>query len=262
MNKGIRGEICSLVFMGMVILGGCASSQNNVAPEASVKTAEVTEETVQESAATETAKPDEIEEKVTESTASESDVTSTDAEPTDAEPAEAEPAEAVDLLATLPTFEVGSDDLADGVWIDDTGSNSRGQNISPELHWDGVEGAVTYNIYMIDESAWGWLHWQAEGISDDHLERGVCSEAGGVIGTNAGGEDIYARYLGPYPPDGIHTYNVYVVALQDTSAELRVKFNRSGNDIKTIIEGLDVKADGNNGNVLGYGMIEGTFSAN
>jgi Raf kinase inhibitor-like YbhB/YbcL family protein len=157
---------------------------------------------------------------------------------------------------------VGSDDLADGVWSDDTGSNSRGQNISPELHWDGVEGAVTYNIYMIDESAWGWLHWQAEGISDDHLDRGVCSEAGGVIGTNAGGEDIYARYLGPYPPDGVHTYNVYVVALQDAPAELRVKFNRSGNDIKTIIEGLDVTADGNNGNVLGYGMIEGTFSAN
>lgn len=254
MNKGIRGEICSLLFTGMVILGGCASSQNNAAPEEAVKMTEITEATVTESAATETAKPDETEteETVTESTMAESDVASTDAEPT----------EAVDLLTDLSTFEVGSDDLADGVWSDDTGSNSRGQNISPELHWDGVEGAVTYNIYMIDESAWGWLHWQAEGISDDHLDRGVCSEAGGVIGTNAGGEDIYARYLGPYPPDGVHTYNVYVVALQDAPAELRVKFNRSGNDIKTIIEGLDVTADGNNGNVLGYGMIEGTFSAN
>ena len=254
MNKGIRGEICSLLFTGMVILGGCASSQNNAAPEAAVKMTEITEATVTESAATETEKPDETEteETVTESTMAESDVASTDAEPT----------EAVDLLTALSTFEVGSDDLADGVWSDDTGSNSRGQNISPELHWDGVEGAVTYNIYMIDESAWGWLHWQAEGISDDHLDRGVCSEAGGVIGTNAGGEDIYARYLGPYPPDGVHTYNVYVVALKDAPAELRVKFNRSGNDIKTIIEGLDVTADGNNGNVLGYGMIEGTFSAN
>lgn len=252
MNKGIRGEICSLLFTGMVILGGCASSQNNAAPEAAVKMTEITEATVTESAATETAKPDETEETVTESTMAESDVASTDAEPT----------EAVDLLTALSTFEVGSDDLSDGVWSDDTGSNSRGQNISPELHWDGVEGAVTYNIYMIDESAWGWLHWQVEGISDDHLDRGVCSEAGGVIGTNAGGEDIYARYLGPYPPDGVHTYKVYVVALQDAPTELRVKFNRSGNDIKTIIEGLDVTADGNNGNVLGYGMIEGTFSAN
>ena len=242
MNKRFRGELCSLLFTGMLILGGCASSQNNDAPEAAVEKTEVTEVAVQESAATETVKPNE-----TESTAAES-------EPT--------PTEAVDLLATLPTFDVGSDDLADGVWIDDTGSNSRGQNISPELHWDGVEGAVKYNIYMIDESAWGWLHWQVEGISDDHLERGVCDQMGGVIGTNAGGEDIYARYLGPDPPEGIHTYNVYVVALQDTSAELKVKFNRSGNDIKTIIEGLDVKADGNNGNVLGYGMIEGTFSAN
>ena len=254
MNKGIRGEICSLLFTGMVILGGCASSQNNAAPEAAVKMTEITEATVTESAATEPAKPDETEteETVTESTMAESDVASTDAEPM----------EAVDLLTALSIFEVGSDDLADGVWSDDPGSNSRGQNISPELHWDGVEGAVSYNIYMIDESAWGWLHWQAEGISDDHLDRGVCSEVGGVIGTNAGGEDIYARYLGPYPPDGVHTYNVYVVAFQDAPAELRVKFNRSGNDIKTIIEGLDVTADGNNGNVLGYGMIEGTFSAN
>ena len=256
MNKRFRGELCSLLFTGMFILGGCASSQNNAAPEEAVKTPEVTEVTEQESVAAETVKPDE-----TESTETESEAEPTEAGTAESAPTEMSPAETVDLLSTLPTFEVGSDDVADGVWIDDTASNSRGQNISPELHWDGVEGAVTYNIYMIDESAWGWLHWQAEGISDDHLDRGVCSEAGGVIGTNAGGEDIYARYLGPYPPDGVHTYNVYVVALQDAPAELRVKFNRSGNDIKTIIEGLDVTADGNNGNVLGYGMIEGTFSA-
>jgi len=58
----------------MVILGGCASSQNNAAPEAVVKMTEITEATVTESAATETAKPDETEteETVTESTTAES----------------------------------------------------------------------------------------------------------------------------------------------------------------------------------------------
>ena len=59
----------------MVILGGCASSQNNAAPEAAVKMTEITEATVTESAATEPAKPDETEteETVTESTTAESD---------------------------------------------------------------------------------------------------------------------------------------------------------------------------------------------
>ena len=73
MNKGIRGEICSLLFTGMVILGGCASSQNNAAPEAAVKMTDITEATVTESADTGIAKPDETEETVTESTMAESD---------------------------------------------------------------------------------------------------------------------------------------------------------------------------------------------
>ena len=101
-----------------------------------------------------------------------------------------------------------STDLHDGYW-DVRISHDKGEDISPHLSWDSVEGAACYAVYMIDPDGGNWVHMKA-----------VTTEAGLEAGdiptkkTGTDGEDM-GRYIGPYPPNGVHTYNVYVFALKD-----------------------------------------------
>jgi len=81
-----------------------------------------------------------------------------------------------------------------------------GENKSPQLSWTPVEGASCYAIYMIDTTASNWCHWIAKDVKVTELELGAELEN--------------SQYIGPYPPGGVHTYEVMIFALKKLSGFL------------------------------------------
>ena len=82
----------------------------------------------------------------------------------------------VDFLEGHEKFELTSTDLVNGVWADII-SYDRGNNVSPELSWEAVEGAAEYIIYMVDMNTpdmifCGNLHWKSCGITVTELPEG------------------------------------------------------------------------------------------
>ena len=110
----------------------------------------------------------------------------------------------VDFLEGYEKFELTSTDLVNGVWADII-SNARGNNSSPELSWEPVEGASEYIIYMVDMNSpdlitCTFLHWKSCGITVTELPEGWAPET---------------DYFGPSPESGVtHIYEIYVVALK------------------------------------------------
>ena len=146
----------------------------------------------------------------------------------------------------LPSFNVKSSDLDNGVWNDRISNTGVGQNISPELTWDAVDGATQYVVIMIDG---GWLHMD--------VFTSETSLAQGAIGKGERG----AQYVGPYPPKNVpHTYTVFVFALKNEPGNVRFGFDSGSNNLDTIYKGLDADVDGNSGNVLAYARLDGNFT--
>lgn len=139
---------------------------------------------------------------------------------------------------------LSSDDLSDGVWNSVIASNGSGQNLSPELSFDAVEGAEEYAVVMIDPDGNNWLHWIASGIKRTHLSQGE----------NPG------SYQGPYPPSGTHTYEVTVYALKAAPDALPGTFDAAGNSPEDLLAGMDT-AGGLRGNVIVSETISGTYTA-
>lgn len=139
---------------------------------------------------------------------------------------------------------LSSDDLSDGVWNSVIASNGSGQNLSPELSFDAVEGAEEYAVVMIDPDGNNWLHWIASGIKRTHLSQGE----------NPG------SYQGPYPPSGTHTYEVTVYALKAAPDALPGTFDAAGNSPEDLLAGMDT-AGGSRGNVIVSETISGTYTA-
>jgi phosphatidylethanolamine-binding protein (PEBP) family uncharacterized protein len=159
----------------------------------------------------------------------------------------------LDDFKTNAKMKVTSDDLKNGVWDNSITNTSKGQNMSPHLSFDKVEGASYYVIYMVDESANNWVHWYAE-VSDTTLNHGA----------NSG------DYIGPYPPmgSGDHTYTVYVYALSDKPGRVYTgkypEFNEPWFSGDILWSDLNIK-DGSTqpilyGNVISYGYIQGVYS--
>lgn len=151
-------------------------------------------------------------------------------------PASSEPA--------VLSLNLSSDDLSDGVWNSVIASNGSGQNLSPELSFDAVEGAEEYAVVMIDPDGNNWLHWIASGIKRTHLSQGE----------NPG------SYQGPYPPSGTHTYEVTVYALKAAPDGLPGTFDAAGNSPEDLLAGMDT-AGGLRGNVIVSETISGTYTA-
>lgn len=147
---------------------------------------------------------------------------------------------------SLPTFEVTSTNLNDGVWDDVISNTSLGENQSPELSWEEVEGATTYVVYMIDVSAGNWLHLKAGDITTTTLEAGSLSST---------------QYVGPYPPSGTHDYVVYVFALKSNPTKVRGLLDNSNAALDFLFASLDVNEAGETGNVISYGVLPGAYSA-
>ena len=156
----------------------------------------------------------------------------------------------VDYLEGYKKFELTSTDLENGVWADII-SGDRGNDSSPELSWEPVEGASEYVIYMVDMNTPdmiipGVLHWKAGGITVTELPQGWASSS---------------DYIGPNPGAGVtHVYEIYVVALKGPVERLKGSVRALNPKFKEFIQGLDTDSEGNTGNILAYGKISGTFT--
>ena len=143
------------------------------------------------------------------------------------------------------TFQVSSEDLQDGVWNSIITNTKNGSNVSPQLSWEEVPGAACYVIYMTDITAGNWIHWKSNNITVNTLEQGWAPER---------------EYIGPYPPGGTHTYDVYVVAIKEPVESAVGAFNSDNPRFKPCVLKLDTTNDGQTGNILAYGHISGTYT--
>lgn len=145
----------------------------------------------------------------------------------------------------IPTFELSSENLKDGVWDTSITNTENGLNQSPQLSWEPVSGAQYYSIYMIDTSAGNWGHWISPNITETTLAQGWASEK---------------EYIGPYPPSGTHDYEIYVFALKEQpNKKVYVSFNGQ-NAFFTNIMALDKNSNADSGNIISYGHIKGTYT--
>ena len=143
-------------------------------------------------------------------------------------------------------IEVTSPNLIDGVWDDKITNTLYGEYLSPELSWTEAEGANYYAVYMIDTQAY-WLHMEV-----------MTSDTALTLGQVDGSDDN--KYIGPYPPSGTHPYNIYVVALKELPGKVTTHFDSSINKIDDFLKELDINQNGDSGNIVGYGILEGEYS--
>ena len=149
-------------------------------------------------------------------------------------------------LEGLPTFEVASKDLADGVWDDIISNTDIGENKSPQLSWEPVEGASEYAIYMFDTNTNGYLHWKSGGITETTLPEGWASPL---------------DYNGPHIGHGYtHNFDIYVIALKAPVERLKGTVNGQNKKLGEFITELDTDIDGNKGNIISYGKISGLYT--
>ena len=146
----------------------------------------------------------------------------------------------------LNKFNVTSDTLNNGKWDKKISNTKSGDNISPELTWEAVEGADRYVVIMIDGA---WLHMDVFTTETSLAE--------GAIKRGSRGD----QYVGPYPPSGTtHTYSVFVFALKNEMGKTPLFFDGGGNSIDLIYQKLNVDIDGNEGNVIAYGRLDGNYT--
>lgn len=146
----------------------------------------------------------------------------------------------------ITSFKVKSNDVKNGVWEEKISNTSKGENKSPDLNWDAVDGALLYEVIMIDGT---WLHMEVS-------TRDTSVDEGTVSGRKAG-----SRYVGPYPPVGsTHTYSVFVFALKNEPGKVPYYFDSGSNSINDIYNALNTDADGNTGNVISFGRLDGNYT--
>lgn len=144
------------------------------------------------------------------------------------------------------SIEITSADLHDGVWDTVITKTKNGSNVSPQLSWEAVDGASSYVIYMVDNTAAGWLHWISNDVTGTELPQGWAGEN---------------EYVGPYPPGGTHEYEIYVIALKEPVSEV---FGKLDNSNATFYENryrCDMTDEGEAGNILAIGTLAGTYTA-
>lgn len=165
----------------------------------------------------------------------------------------------VDDFKAGATMTVASNDLVGGRWSDRITNTDKGENLSPELSFDKVEGADYYYIYMVDETANNWVHWVATDVREVELDTGANAT------TYKGSPDF--KYVGPYPPQGSgdHVYTIYIYAMKgkpgrDREMELDEP-SLSGDYMYYDYLSISKMGDPNEyGNVIAYGYISGTYS--
>ena len=156
-------------------------------------------------------------------------------------------------IESYPQFYVGSDSWEDGVWSDDMGRKAEHpMGISPSLYWDPVEGASCYVIYMIDSS-------HKEGIPPNNFIHWIIANYEGT--EIIAGEDP-SFFTGPGPEAGMTgTYDIYVIALANPVERAKGATGTAPTNFNNFLLALDTDADGNTGNILAFGFLRGTYTA-
>ena len=223
-------KIAALVLCAAALMNLAGCSDTEAAPAAETTAASVSEETT-ETTAVETTEQIEA----SETTATEPEMTVV--------PLIAD--ENGNLMSQFEEFELTSEDIEDGFWVDAISSSPAGDDVSPQLSWDPVDGAGQYIIYMVDVSANYLIHWKAEGVTETHLDRGWAD----------------SFYFGPYPRTGLtNTYDIYVIAIRNPIDRLRGSLRVPNENFPLFLAYLDIDAEGNTGNIIAYGHISAQYS--
>lgn len=120
----------------------------------------------------------------------------------------------------------------------------KGENLSPELSWDMVEGAACYAIYMYDADALNFLHWRLADVTDTSIKEGAITSE--------------TMYIGPFPPEGTHHYQIIVYALKHAPQFYTGELGKRA-DVTAIEDNLDI-VDGEPGNVVKVGLVDCTVT--
>ena len=148
------------------------------------------------------------------------------------------------FVSAYPAFKVTSESIDGKYWAEACGF--EGENVSPQLSWEPVEGATTYVIYMVDVTSYNNIHWKSVGITETNLPQGWASS-----------ED----YFGPRPPSGsTYQYNVYVFALKAPVEKAKGSVRSQALKLQEFMDGLDTDAEGNTGNIVAVGRIVGYYT--
>lgn len=223
-------KIAALVLCAAALMNLAGCSDTEAAPAAETAAASVAEETTETTAAETTEQTE-----ASETTAAEPEVTVV--------PLIAD--ENGNLMSQFEEFELTSEDIEDGFWVDAISSSPAGDDVSPQLSWDPVDGAGQYIIYMVDISANYLIHWKAEGVTETHLDRGWAD----------------SFYFGPYPRTGLtNTYDIYVIAIRNPIDRLRGSLRVPNENFPLFLAYLDIDAEGNTGNIIAYGHISAQYS--
>lgn len=236
------------VFLGLIFAGCislCACGGNDVTSEQPVVTnnSDVSVET--EAVETTEASEDKVSANTEEANEEQSEAVE------EATTEESEDAVSVEsMFPGISVINVTSPNLSDGVWDTKITKTEKGENASPQLDWDEVEGATSYAVFMVDETATNWMHMDVY-TTDNFITEGELSDS-----------PRGHQYVGPYPPSGTHTYTVYVYALKNDVDKVKFMFNSAAinNSPEMLFEGHDTDIDGNTGNVLAVGRLEGTYT--
>ena len=149
------------------------------------------------------------------------------------------------FVSAYPAFSVTSQSLHDGKW--DEIITNNGENASPELTWEPVEGATTYIIYMIDMDTGYIIHWKSIDITTTSLPEGWAPSS---------------EYIGPNPQPGVtHRYNVYVFALKNSVEKAKGSVRTVSPKVKEFMNELDTDVNGNTGNIIAVGRVSGKYTA-
>ncbi len=151
------------------------------------------------------------------------------------------------FVSAYQAFAVTSESLEGNIWIEACSNTESGENASPQLSWEPVEGAAVYVIYMVDINANNFLHWKSADVTETSLPQGWAPSS---------------DYVGPYPPSGsTHQYNIYVFALKAPVERVKGSINTPAAKIQEFMDSLDTDADGNTGNIVAVGRITGNYTA-
>jgi len=145
-------------------------------------------------------------------------------------PNRATPPTPYEYLAEVPSFEVTSDDIADGVAIDrrfvaDADFGLDGDNLSPHLAWSGFPPETqSFAVTCFDPDAptgSGFWHWVLLDLPSEVTELDTGAASGDCSGLpdgaiHLGNDTTNTCYTGPFPPPG-HGPHRYVFAVHALS---------------------------------------------
>jgi Raf kinase inhibitor-like YbhB/YbcL family protein len=151
--------------------------------------------------------------------------------------------------STTATFVLTSPAFADGQPIPRE-YTCKGQDVSPELAWDGVPAGTAALVLLVDDpDGRDWVHWSVLDLSAD--ERRLPKGVDPLADRPQQGQNDFRKvgYGGPCPPSGTHHYRFTLYAL---AAPLGLSGHPGGDDVRAAL---------GRATVVGQVRLTGTFAA-